>query len=813
MADIARILYMEDNEGTARLLQKRLSRLGYAIDIAPNGEAGLEQCEAQPYDVIIVDHNMPGLSGLQVIQRLATLAAMPPTIMLTGTGNERIAVEALKLGAIDYVVKDVDGVYLELLPTVLEQSLKHRRLLEEKRRTEEALIASEQRFRSVIEQSLDGITLIDQEGKIVEWNRAEAQITGIPVDEAEGQYIWDMSYRLTPPDLQPQLQAIKAGFQQVLQNQHLPASMHEHEYELIAADGVRRAVLASRFFIMIGNRPLLCEISRDITARKRSEEALRESEQRFRTLFELAPDAYIITDLEGRFSDINHSGETLLGTTREALLGKSIAELQVQGAYIDPSEYKSFLKSYSSARQQNEVLHTEIRIRRQDGQVITVEINATPITLEEQPWIIGNVRNITWRKEAEKQMRAHIEQLEILSRIEIELTRKLDMNYVQAMAIDNMRRLSNATSGSISIIGEAGVLSVYSVGYPEVLNEQYTLDNRSISARVAQRREAEWIQDVTTDPDYFMVLASTRSQITIPLVSQERLIGVVNLETDQPDTFNAEMFEFLKLIAVRIAIAIDNAQLYDNSQKQFVELQNLYDQVSLLEELKTDMVRIVSHDLSNLLSVVMTSVQLLQRSLGSKTSDTQRRYVEQLINSVLRMRTLTTDVLSLENIERLARGEVDANEVNFRELIRDIVESYRTKAERKEQIMTFFAPDLPVLTWSNKTELQQAASNLIDNAIKYTPEGRQIDILVQPQDGMARFEVIDSGYGIPESEQADLFQPFKRVKIEETRSIEGTGLGLYIVRKIIERNGGEVIFSSEFGKGSIFGFTLPLMQP
>ncbi|MBZ0305947.1 MAG: histidine kinase, partial [Anaerolineae bacterium] len=76
--------------------------------------------------------------------------------------------------------------------------------------------------------------------------------------------------------------------------------------------------------------------------------------------------------------------------------------------------------------------------------------------------------------------------------------------------------------------------------------------------------------------------------------------------------------------------------------------------------------------------------------------------------------------------------------------------------------------------------------------------------------GTVRFEVVDTGYGIPEASQPQLFQPFERIKMEETRQIEGTGLGLYIVKKIIERNGGQIIFSSDYGKGSTFGFALPL---
>jgi signal transduction histidine kinase len=134
-----RILYMEDDVGLARLLQRRLERAGYIVDLAPDGMAGLEMYEQGTYDVVAVDQKMPGCDGIEVIRILAKRGPLPPTIMITGTGNEEIAIEAMKLGAGDYIVKDVDGGYFELVPTVIEQVLNQRRLVEEKQQAVKAL--------------------------------------------------------------------------------------------------------------------------------------------------------------------------------------------------------------------------------------------------------------------------------------------------------------------------------------------------------------------------------------------------------------------------------------------------------------------------------------------------------------------------------------------------------------------------------------------------------------------------------------------------------------------------------------------------
>ena len=134
-----RILYMEDDPGLARLFQRRLRRAGYIVEIARDGEEGLAMYTERFYDVVATDQAMPIHSGLDVIRILASQGPLPPTIMVTGTGSEQIAVEAMKLGASDYIVKDVDGGYLDLLPSVIERVLQQQRLLEEKQQAEEAL--------------------------------------------------------------------------------------------------------------------------------------------------------------------------------------------------------------------------------------------------------------------------------------------------------------------------------------------------------------------------------------------------------------------------------------------------------------------------------------------------------------------------------------------------------------------------------------------------------------------------------------------------------------------------------------------------
>src|SRR5215468_8803589 len=226
-----RILIMEDDTGQARLVQRTLERSGYAVEMVGDGDTGLTLSAQGVYDVLMVDHQMPGKGGLEVLHTLALRSALPPTIMVTGHGDETVAVEAMKLGAADYVVKDVDGRYLTLLPTVVVRVLHQQRLLEEKQRAEEALqqtlaaletrvqertaalqqvnahlhaeIAERmraeaalaqlnRRHKLILDSAGEGIYGIDQEGRTTFVNPAAARMLGREIEELIGQPMQDI---------------------------------------------------------------------------------------------------------------------------------------------------------------------------------------------------------------------------------------------------------------------------------------------------------------------------------------------------------------------------------------------------------------------------------------------------------------------------------------------------------------------------------------------------------------------------------------------------------------------------------------------
>lgn len=176
------ILYMEDDPGLARLLQKKLEKAEYVVSLAGNGEEGLSMYNSGSYDVVVVDYRMPVIGGLEVIRILASDDPLPLTIMIIGAGEEKIAIEAIKLGASDYIVKDIDGGYMELMPSVIKQALNQQRMAAEKK-----LIDAKLRMAAkVFENTSEGIMVTDANGIIQSVNPAFTAITGYTAADAVG---------------------------------------------------------------------------------------------------------------------------------------------------------------------------------------------------------------------------------------------------------------------------------------------------------------------------------------------------------------------------------------------------------------------------------------------------------------------------------------------------------------------------------------------------------------------------------------------------------------------------------------------------
>ena len=225
-----------------------------------------------------------------------------------------------------------------------------------------------------------------------------------------------------------------------------------------------------------------------------------------------------------------------------------------------------------------------------------------------------------------------------------------------------------------------------------------------------------------------------------------------------------------------------------------------------LDKMKSDFVATVSHDLRSPLAIISGYAALLEEA--GELDETQQEFVEGIKLSVARMITLINNLLDLGKIE--AGVGMEMKPCQLVTVINKAVESLREQARAKEMVLQFdLPPELP-LVQGNQVRLDQVVSNLVGNAIKFTPEGGVVTVSAREEKSEIAVEVKDTGIGIAPEDQVHLFEKFYRVSSEETSDIKGTGLGLAIVKSIVEGHGGRVWVESKPSQGSTFGFTLPI---
>jgi len=294
----------------------------------------------------------------------------------------------------------------------------------------------------------------------------------------------------------------------------------------------------------------------------------------------------------------------------------------------------------------------------------------------------------------------------------------------------------------------------------------------------------------------------TTSAISAPLMVRGRQLGTLSCTTTRAgrQPYTEADRAVIEELAHRCALAIDNAALY----RQTLEAVSARDQF----------VSIASHELRTPVTSAKGYLQLLERQLGQETIDRERlkTYTGRIAAGLERLEALIGDLL---DASRTQQGRLDLVPAPCDLIVigRAVISRFEEQMERNQtHTLILAAPESVSGEW-DKGRLDQVLTNLISNALKYSPEGGTVTLRIQRQDGAgARVSVSDQGLGIAPEEQRLLFTPFMRGSAAQGR-ISGTGLGLYIVRQIVEGHGGTIGVESVPGRGSTFTFTLPARIP
>jgi PAS domain S-box-containing protein len=625
-----------------------------------------------------------------------------------------------------------------------------------RKKAEAALRQSEERTRLVIETAYDPFIGMDAEGLIGEWNH-QAEVTfGWSREEAIGKVLAEL---IVPAKYR---EAHKQGLKHFLATGEGPVLNKRIEITALHRDGHEFPVELTISPIRMGQTYIFNAFVQDITERKRAEEALRQSEQRYHLLFDSNPHPVWVCDWKTfAFLDVNDSAVRNYGYSRDEFLSLTIKDIR------PPEEVPALLESFAKAPPNTEIAGIR-KHRKKNGTLIDVEISSHPLVYAGTDARLVVATDITTRKKAEAALRQSEERFRSL------------VEGVQDYAIfmlDSKGFVASWNSGAEHIKGYKAAEIVgkhfscfYSsedlqTGKPQNELEAATKEGRLVDEGWRVRKDASrfWANVVIT------ALRDT----------QGNLVGFSKITRDLTAHKQAEEL---------IMHAKEEAERGSKFKDQFLST--------------------MSHELRTPLNAVLGFSDLLADERYGPLNDRQQRYVSHIHTGGKHLLKLISDILDLSKIEA-GRMELAREDVTVALAFAEVISALYPLAEKKSQaLLQQVDPNLRV--HADAMRFKQVLMNLIGNAIKFTPDGGRIELAARKVDDQVKIEVRDNGPGIPPEQQQRIFEAFFRLT-ETGSATEGTGLGLAITARLVELHGSKLEIESKPSEGTCFYFFLPLI--
>jgi len=647
----------------------------------------------------------------------------------------------------------------------------------ERKQSEEALKESEEKFRTFMETASDLMHITDKDGNLTYVNDSMVRVLGYSKEEMIGMHITQLlSREALEKDFKPNWDKFITNGEIALDTT-LATKDGKDIYGELKAVGV---------YDSDGKYAGSRVVFRDLTERELMREVLQESTRRFRNLIETTSDWVWEVDVNGVYTYASPKVKELLGYEPEEVIGKTPFDLMPpEEAKRKSEEFRATMESQRPfARMENDNLH-------KDGRLVVLETSGVPFfdTAGRLYGYRGIDRDITERKRMEEQL------LLVESAIEASISAVIiaDLNgnltyanpaFAYMLGYDNPEEMLGKSTTSFAKEEEEARSIIETV-----------LDGRARVAEVVAKRKdgAELIVGVRASPIVDakgQPIAWTASLVDI--TRRKRLEQEIQDKNEQLDAQNEEL-------------RATNEEMMAQQQ----ELMEKTDEVARANQLKSEFLANMSHELRTPLNVIIGFSQLMIDEVPVRVNQEQRQCLSDTLDSSQHLLNLINDVLDLSKIES-GKTKLKQEKVALTKVIASLTRSMMPILTQKKQSLDVeIAEGLPPV-YTDKGKLEQVLLNLVDNAAKFTPDGGKLKIEVVSDDDWCQVSVIDNGIGIKKEDQERIFEPFCQLANPLTKEKSGTGLGLALIKQIVERYGGRIWVESEYGKGSRFTFTLPL---
>jgi len=399
-----------------------------------------------------------------------------------------------------------------------------------------------------------------------------------------------------------------------------------------------------------------------------------------------------------------------------------------------------------------------------------------------------------------------IQQLARLVEVSVTLNSTLDPDQLLHFIIEKAAELLDCEAASIMLYDEKRDQLYFTAATgtdSEKLVEIPVPLEGSIAGTIFRENKPLVINEVEKDPRHYnqvgeQVKFQPHSLLGVPMRIRDKTTGVLEALNKRKGDFTDMDVRMLSVIASQAAVAIHNANLVQ-------ALQHAYDELSRIDKIKSDFIAIASHELRTPLGVILGYATFLQEEAQGEMSE----HASAVLNSALRLRSLVEAMTNM-NMLRLGSVKLDMQPVILQKAIQCALEEVSLAFESKRQSVALSMPGTSLVVSGDEEKLRLVFVNLLDNAMRFSPEDSRITIRTQVVKDEAKVEIQDEGIGIPPSELENIFKEFYQVEDHMTRRYGGLGLGLAIARSVVELHRGHIWAESDGpGKGSMFVVVFP----